>query len=80
ENIFDVWSDFVVAGEEVTNFTPEHNATLADAPLIDVIDVKYMLKAGVRLIAFITRARTPMPKSTEIYLNECERYKTRACT
>ena len=78
DNIFDVWSDFVVAGEEVTNFTPELSATLSDGPLIDVIDIKYMLKAGVRLIAFITRARTPMPKSTEIYLSECERFRTRA--
>lgn len=78
DNIFDVWSDFVVAGEEVTNFTPELSATISDDPLIDVIDIKYMLKAGVRLIAFITRARTPMPKSTEIYLSECERFRTRA--
>jgi hypothetical protein len=77
DNIFDVWSDFVVAGEEVTNFNPEHSTTLADVPLPDVIDVKYMLKAGVRLIAFITRARTPMPVSTENFLGECERYKNK---
>ncbi len=79
DDIFDVWSNFVVAGEEVTNFIPEDDASLADDVLIDIIDIKYMLKAGVRLIAFITRARTPMPKSTEMYLSECERFKTRAC-
>jgi hypothetical protein len=79
DDIFDVWSNFVVAGEEVTNFIPEDDVSLADDALIDVIDVKYMLKAGVRLIAFITRARTPMPKSTEMYLSECERFKTRTC-
>ena len=84
DDIFDVWSDFVVAGEEVTDFNPECSAIaighpLAGSLLIDVIDVKHMLKAGVRLIAFITRARTPMPRSTEIYLSECERYKARAC-
>ena len=78
DDIFDVWSDFVVAGEEVTNFNPEHSTTLADVPLPEVIDVKYMLKAGVRLIAFITRARTPMPVSTENFLSECERYKNKA--
>ncbi len=84
DDIFDVWSDFVVAGEEVTDFNPECSAIaighpLAGSLLIDVIDVKHMLKAGVKLIAFITRARTPMPRSTEIYLSECERYKARAC-
>jgi len=77
-DIFDVWSDFVVAGEEITNFIPKHSDTHADDPRVDVIDGKNLLEAGVRLIAFITRARTPMPKSTKIYLSECERYKIRS--
>ena len=79
DDIFDVWSDFVVAGEAVTDFIPEHNATLPADPLINALDVKHMLKAGVRLIASITRARTPMPKSTAKYLSECEQYKKRLC-
>lgn len=79
EDIFDVWSNFVVAGEEVTDFIPVDNVTVSDGPLVDLLDVRYMLKAGVRLIAFITRARTPMPVSTENFLSECERYKSRAC-
>jgi len=79
DDIYDVWSNFVVAGEEVTDFIPEHNTTPSGDPLIDVLDVKHMLKTGVRLIAFITRARTPIPKSTERYLSECEQYKKRLC-
>jgi hypothetical protein len=79
DDIFNVWSEFVVAGEAVTNSSPEHSASLAGDHLMDVMDVKHMLKAGVRLIAYITRARTPMPKSTKTYLNECERYKSRVC-
>lgn len=79
DDIYDVWSDFVVAGEEITNFTPKHSATPDSDSLVDAIDVKHLLKAGVRLIAFITRARTPMPKSSEIYLSECERLKKRLC-
>jgi len=79
DDIFDVWSDFVVAGEAVTDFEPDHNAVLTVEPLVDVLDVKHMLKAGVRLIAFITRARTPMPLSTQNFLSECEQYKSRAC-
>ena len=77
DDIYDVWSDFVVAGEQITDFKPNLNAAPVDVPLIDIIDVKNLLKAGVRLIAFITRARTPMPKSSEIYFSECERYKSR---
>lgn len=77
EDLFDIWSDFVVAGEAVTNFTPRDDAGLNGENLVDVIDVRHMLKEGVRLIGFITRARTPMPKSTAKYLSECERYKSR---
>ncbi len=79
DDIFDVWSNFVVAGESVTDFTPIDNISKTDDPLANIMDVKHMLKAGVRLIAFITRARTPMPKSTENFLSECERYKARIC-
>ena len=78
-DVFDVWSDFVVADEAITNFSPEDKTPLASEAQIDVLDVQYMLKAGVRLIAFITRARTPMTKSTENFFSECERYKARVC-
>ena len=79
DDIFDVWSNFVVAGEAITDFEPDESASFDGSPMVDVIDVKYMLKAGVRLIAYITRARTPMPKSTDNFLSECEQYKKRAC-
>lgn len=76
DDVFDVWSDFVVAGEDITNYIPENDVISESVSLMDVIDVKHILKEGVRLMAFITRARTPMPKSTQIYLSECERYKS----
>ena len=78
DEVFDVWSNFVVAGEAVTGFQLIETAP-ATEPLLDPLDVKHMLKEGVRLIAFITRARTPMPVSTNNFLSACERYKTRAC-
>jgi len=78
DDIFDVWSNFVVAGEAVTDFQLIETAPAAE-PLLDPLDVKHMLKEGVRLIAFITRARTPMPVSTNNFLSACERYKVRAC-
>ncbi len=75
DDIFDVWTDFVVAGEDITGYTEKHNTPIESISLLDSIMVKHILKEGVRLIAFITRARTPMSKSTEIYFGECERYK-----
>jgi len=79
DDVFDVWSNFVVAGEGVTGFQPVDISSTAAEPLLDLLDAKHMLKEGVRLIAFITRARTPMPVSTKKFLSTCERYKTRAC-
>ncbi len=79
DDVFDVWSNFVVAGEGVTGFQPVDISSTAAEPLLDLLDAKHMLKEGVRLIAFITRARTPMPVSTKNFLSACERYKTRAC-
>lgn len=76
DDIFDIWSDFVVAGESITEFMPpaeQHN----ESGMINRLDMRHMLKAGIRLIAFITRARTPMPKSTENYYAECEQYRAR---
>lgn len=75
----DVWSSFVVAGEEINNFTPRDTETRPGDKEIHVMDVKYMMKGGVRLIAFITRARNPMPQSTETYVHECEQYMARLC-
>jgi hypothetical protein len=77
DEIFDVWSNFVVAGENIVTFPPKTITTSAQQPN-DVIDGKHLLKWGVRLIAFVTRARTPMPQSSEIFIAECERYKHRS--
>ena len=75
DDVFDLWSDFVVAGEAITDFTPVDCTTLACDALPDVMDIKNLLESGVRLIAYITRARTPIPKSTKVYFSECERFK-----
>lgn len=74
-DIFDVWADFVVAGEAIIDFVPKDSHPPAGGFPVDKVDIKNHLQAGTRLVAFITRARTPMPKSTEKYFNECQRYK-----
>ena len=79
DDIFDIWADFVVAGEAITDFEPAVVDIGDEASLVDVMDVKQLLKSGVRLIAFITRARTPMPKSSNNYQDECDRLNARIC-
>lgn len=77
DNIYDIWADFVVAGEAVTDFIPLTDDDTVDDGKIDPLDVKQLLRSGVRLMAFITRARTPMPKSSENFRAQCERFRAR---
>lgn len=74
-DIFDVWSAFAVAGEAISDFEP--NCSEDDAPEVwrRCETGRRLLRDGVQLIASVTRARTPMPLSTEKYLAECDRYR-----
>ncbi len=73
--VFDVWTDFVVAGDEVLAFVAVDEAG-DDASLHD-LDSRHLLERGVRLIGHITRARTAMPKSSAKYGKMCQYYKQR---
>jgi len=75
-NIFDVWPQLVTAAERLANFAPDETAesanNLSDGHSIS--DGLQLIRAGRDLIFFITRARTPMPKSTSEYLERCRVY------
>ena len=75
-NIFDVWPQLVTAAERLANFAPNENAgsagNLSDGHSIS--DGLQLIRAGRDLIFFITRARTPMPKSTNEYIERCRAY------
>ena len=75
--IFDVWTSFVTAGERLC-------AHLNDAAMPEgledqhlVGDGRHLLQRGRDLISDITRARTPMPKSTQEYIDKCQAYAAR---
>jgi hypothetical protein len=78
-NIFEVWSQLVTAGERLANFTPQapaapmpHAATPVSHSLSDGLQ---LLRNGRDLIFYITRARTPMPKSTREFIERCANYQ-----
>ena len=76
--IFDVWSQLVTAGERLANFTPKQiPRSLGEAggrPAHRVCDGLLLLRNGRDLVFYITRARTPMPKSTCEYIERCAAY------
>ncbi|MCB4360999.1 hypothetical protein [Quatrionicoccus australiensis] len=72
-DIFEVWSELVTAGERLANFTPL--APVDDnKPLHSITDGLQLLRNGRDLVFYITRARTPMPKSTREHIERCETY------
>jgi hypothetical protein len=77
--IFDVWAEFVTAGERLANFSP---VTLpadwerrSSSRLHGVSDGLQLLRNGHALAFHITRARTPMPKSTREFIERCEFFR-----
>ena len=77
-DIFDAWSQLVTAGERLANFAPQPTVKPAgkrSRPVHSVSDGIQLLRNGRDLVFYITRARTPMPKSTRDYIERCETYR-----
>ena len=73
--IFDVWAALVVAAEKLCGF----EVGLAQA---SSLDAQLKVRQGVQLIAtgkdliiHMTRARVPMPKSTQDYVDRLQKYR-----
>ncbi|MDR2788942.1 MAG: hypothetical protein LBD06_11465 [Candidatus Accumulibacter sp.] len=75
-DMFDIWPRMVVAGERLANFPPDESA--GAIPGVSgghaVSDGLQLIRAGRDMIFFITRARTPMPRSTSEYIERCRVY------
>ncbi len=72
--IFDIWASFVIAAEELTAFRPHLSSPPLKGEARLAAGGQRLLVKGRDLITYITRARTPMPKSTEEYIRLCQRY------
>ena len=73
--IFEAWSAFVSAGERLSAFQP----LLSQRPSIDerlrASHGLQLIAGGKDLVASITRARAPMPKSTREFIERLDRYR-----
>ena len=75
--IFNVWSSFVAAGEQLVAFEPAL-ASAAGTPVAAELaraaqGMRLVLQAK-ELILCITRARVPMPKTTQAFRARCEAF------
>jgi hypothetical protein len=72
-DIFEVWADFVVAGERLCSYGPERGKTDAERLLLE--RGQRLLMSARELVLAITRARIPMPKSSRTFIDRCGAYQ-----
>ena len=70
-DVFDVWADFVTAGERLLAFEPNPGPSPDAATLREVDAARRLVANGRDLIFYIARARVSMPKSTAEFVERC---------
>jgi hypothetical protein len=73
-DVFDVWADFVAAGERLIDFKPVLGESPDAAQLLAVDIAGRLIRSGRDLIFYIARARVSMPKSTAALAARCTRF------
>ncbi|MDR0563319.1 MAG: hypothetical protein LBG78_00080 [Azoarcus sp.] len=74
-DIFDVWSGFVVASEQLGAYAPRLPAQPDVTLMRHAADGIRLIKQGRALITYLSRARVTMPRSMKDYLERCEEYQ-----
>jgi hypothetical protein len=76
-DIFDVWTSFVTAAERLAAFRSllGPDASLAERRQSE--NAAQLIVDGKNLISYVTRARVPMPKSTQELLERCRAFRER---
>jgi hypothetical protein len=76
--IFDVWASFVASAERLGEFAPTMPPEPTPTDQLAANQGRQLVRAGIDLISYITRARVPMPKSTQEFLLRCVAFRA-AC-
>jgi hypothetical protein len=74
--IFDVWASFVASAERLGEFAPTLPPEPTAADQLAATQGRQLVRAGIDLISYVTRARVPMPKSTAEFLLRCSAFRT----
>ncbi len=67
----ELWPIFIAAGEELLDFKPELPENLTPLQKLYVDYATTLIKSGKDLITYISSARVPMPKSSDVYIKKC---------
>jgi hypothetical protein len=71
EDIFDIWTSFVVSSERLTRLEPALGPRPTTADRQQAALGLRLINEGKDLVAYIARARVPMPKSAAEFIERC---------
>jgi hypothetical protein len=71
--IFNVWAAFVAAGEELAAFVPEGTG---GGQHVDAVQGMRLVEKAREIVFSITRARVPMPKTTQAFVDACAAHRS----
>jgi hypothetical protein len=74
-DVFDIWTSFVVSGEELSDFEPSSTAAYDSSEERRMREGAELIRQGKNLVSDIARARVPMPKSSKEFGERCQRYR-----
>ncbi|MEM7465771.1 MAG: hypothetical protein AAF387_02685 [Pseudomonadota bacterium] len=70
--IFEVWPEFVAAGDALWDFHPAESTLSLPPQLLD--QALGLVQEGKKLIEWVAFARVPMPKTTQNYIAKCREF------
>ena len=76
-NIFEIWPQFIAAGEALAMYQPAIQPNSSRKCLYVLEHAQKNLTTGSNLINWVARARVPMPQSTQHYVENCQNLKSR---
>jgi hypothetical protein len=79
EDIFDVWASFVATAERLNEFAPALSAEASTLEQLAATQGRQLIRVGIDLVSYITRARVPMSKSTQAFIARCATFRA-SCT
>lgn len=75
--IFEIWPRFIATGEHLGNYQPRLQEDCSRECQYAIEHALQTLLAGRNLINWVARARVPMPKSTDNFVDRCRLLKDR---
>lgn len=75
DDIFEIWTSFVVSAEKLSRFGPELGEGAFSRVREEAAKGMHLLREGMDIVTHITRARVPMPKTTAAFLERCKHFR-----